>query len=522
VFLAAPSWDGRFFPRIVSQFCFEAATSFALPMADDHNAPSGTRPRHWDWRLRYGGALGATAIALWAWYLWPVMHQDPFIIFLAAVIVSARIFGFGPAVVCTIASGMALDYFILPPRLSFGLSANDGERLLIFVVVSVLTAGLARQRLRAETRADEARGRMAAIVESSTDAIFSATPDGIITSWNRGAENLYGYSAEEAIGRHISLVAPAEKTDEVNRNTARLNLGEPIESFQTERLRKDGTRIAVLLSISPLRSRNGEIIGHSAIARDITTQTRAAESLRRNEKLATAGRLAAVVAHEINNPLEAVTNLLYLARRDPARQAEYLDQAEKEVERVAEFAHQTLGFVRESSSATPVNISEILEQVLHLYLRRLQDKHLQVEKQYGRDAILCGFPSELRQLFSNLIINAMDAMHDGGHLHVRVRRTRHSSGPSPSGVRVTIADDGTGIARADSPRIFEPFFTTKEDFGTGLGLWFSQGIAQKHGGSIRFRSRTAPGRSGTVFSVFLTDVISQPKPQPSNVEEMVQ
>jgi PAS domain S-box-containing protein len=462
---------------------------------------SANRPRYWDWRLRYGAALGATAIALWAWYLWPVMHLDPFIPFLAAVIVTARVFGFGPSVVCTIASVLALDYFTFTPRFNFALSSNDGARLLVFVLVSIITAGLARERKIAESSADEVRSRMAAIVESSADAVFSATPEGVIITWNRGAENLYGYSAEEAVGRHISLVAPQEKLEEVDRNTLLLNRGEQIQSFKTERLRKDGSRVIVLLSISPLRNRKGEIVGHSGIARDVTAQTRAEEALRRNEKLATAGRLAAVVAHEINNPLEAVTNLLYLARHDPSRQNEYLEQAEKEVERVAEFAHQTLGFVRETSSPVTVNVAEILDQVLQLYQRRLQHKHIQVEKQYAADAALSGFPGELRQLFSNLIINAVDAMNDGGRLWVRARHARNT-------VWVTIADNGAGISPEAAARIFEPFFTTKQEFGTGLGLWFSQGIAQKHHGQIRFRTRTAVRRRGTVFVVSLTDVCS--------------
>jgi signal transduction histidine kinase len=278
-------------------------------------------------------------------------------------------------------------------------------------------------------------------------------------------------------------------------------------------MRKDGTRIIVLLSISPLRNRQGEIVGHSAIARDITAQTQAEEALRRSEKLATAGRLAAVVAHEINNPLEAVTNLLYLARRDPSRQAEYLDQAEAEVERVAAFVHQTLGFVRETSAPSPVNVAELLDQVLQLYQRRLQEKHIAIERQYESSATLRGYSSELRQLFSNLIINAVDAMGANGRLVLRVRGTRNWGRASGSGVRVSVADNGAGIEPENVGRIFEAFFTTKQDLGTGLGLWFSQSIAQNHGGAIRFRSRTVPGSNGTVFSVFLTNATEDTKPQ---------
>ena len=467
------------------------STSPNVPLSERH------------WAVRFAGGLVATAIALGIWFLWPVMHEDPFAIFIAAVIVTARFFGFGPALLCTGSSVAALAYFVFPPA-GLEVSSKDSERLLVFVLVSILTAGLARQRSQAETRAGEMRQRMAAIVESSEDAILSTTPEGIITSWNRGAETLYGYADDEAIGRHISFVAPPERTHEITRNTTRLKRGEYIEGYQTERLRKDGARISVLLSISPLRNSGGAIVGSSAIARDITAQRRAEEALRRNEKLATAGRLAATIAHEINNPLEAVTNLLYLARHDGDHQDEYLAQAEKELQRVAAIAQQTLGFVRESPAA-PLSIAETFDQVLQLYGRKLDEKHIQTEKEYEAKVEIRGFAGELRQLFSNLILNAVDAMGDHGRLRLRVARTHQRSNGLQPGVRVTVADNGSGISSADMPHIFEPFYTTKKDLGTGLGLWLAHGIVQKHGGSIRVRSRTEPGNSGTVFSVFLPE-----------------
>ena len=187
------------------------------------------------------------------------------------------------------------------------------------------------------------RQMMASIVESSDDAILSVSYGGIVTSWNRGAETLYGYSAEEAIGRHISLISPPERAHELGNNAIRLQRGEHIESYHTERMRKDGQagqRDALHLPLA--QEQRTCSIGSSVIARDITAQKRAEEALRRNEKLATAGRLAATIAHEINNPLEAVTNLLYLARRSPEHANEYLSQAEKEVQRVAAIAQQTL------------------------------------------------------------------------------------------------------------------------------------------------------------------------------------
>jgi len=316
---------------------------------------------------------------------------------------------------------------------------------------------------------------------------------------------LYGYTADEAIGRHVSLISPPERVQEVGQNAARLLRGEHIESYQTERMRKDGTRVNVMLSISPLRKNNGTIVGSSAIARDITSQKRAEEALRRNEKLATAGRLAATIAHEINNPLEAVTNLLYLAQQSPDQAASYLKLAEKEVQRVAAIAQQTLGFVREHASATPLNVAETLDQALHLYARKLEQKHIQVAKRYGTNVDVSGFPGELRQLFSNLTGNAIDAMKDGGTLTVRVARRRDWSNVNKSGVRITVADNGSGISRNDMQHLFEPFFTTKKDLGTGLGLWLAHGIVQKHGGRLRVRSCVVSGASGTTFSVFLPD-----------------
>jgi PAS domain S-box-containing protein len=352
---------------------------------------------------------------------------------------------------------------------------------------------------------------MASIVESSEDAILSTTPDGVITSWNRGAEDLYGYTADEAIGRHVSLVAPPERYYEITNHTAKLKRGERVESLQTERMRKDGTRVSILLSISPVRDEHDAVVGTSAIGRDITAQKRTEEVLRRNERLATAGRLAASIAHEINNPLEAVTNLLYLAGHNDERRDEYLHLAEQEVQRVANIAQQTLGFVRETTSAAIVDVAEILNEVLQLYGRKLQEKHIDVRLDFEPTLPIQGFAGELRQLFSNLIINSIDAMDSGGTLHIRITPGRDWIHAGREGVRVTIADTGIGIRPSDLQRIFDPFYTTKKDVGTGLGLWVTYGIVQKHSGQIRVRSSTGPGPTGTVFSIFFPAAEQQAK-----------
>jgi len=488
-----------------------------------HTAHSRYGPKWRHWSVRYTAAVAVTGVALWIWYLWPVMRQDPFAIFIAAVVVSARYFGFGPALVCTAASGMAIDYFAFEPRFSFSLSADDYGRLLVFVAVSVLTAGLACQRSRAQTRAEQTQRRMAAMVESSDDAMLTGDINGVITSWNRGAERLYGYSAAEAIGMPVAVLGAPEHPEEIAEITRKVMRGESIQHHPSERMRKDGARIVVDISLSPIRNERGAVIGASSIAHDITAQRRSEEALRRNEKLATAGRLAAAVAHEINNPLEAVTNLIYLARHHPGKQDQYLGMAEKEVLRVGAIAQQMLGFVRESSSPSLLNVADTLDDVLQLYLRQLNEKHIQVDKIYDSGVEIYGFAGELRQLFSNLILNALDALNDGGHLTLHVAQGREWSKSDGSithraGVRVTIADNGRGIQQNDLTRIFEPFYSTKGDAGTGLGLWLSHGIVRKHEGSIRVRSRTAVGSSGTVFSVFLPGSAGRNQPGKSLVE----
>ena len=453
--------------------------------------------------VQYGGAVIAAWVALSLWELSAILHRHPFALFLLAVVVTARFFGLGPALFCSALSAACLDFVVLSPRFSFALSTGDeAERLGVFLALAVLIGTLARQRTRAELRTERTLREMAAIIECSGDAIFSTSPDGIITSWNRGAENLYGYRAEEAVGAWVTLLTPPERREELEHNRRTLEGGGSVDSHQTERMRKDGTRVLVLLSISPLRNAKGQLIGASVTARDISAQQRSEEAVRRSEKLATAGRLAASIAHEINNPLEAVLNLLYLARNDPRQADQYLAMAEQEVGRVARLAQQTLGFVRDTSSPGYMDPAKLMDEVLQLYSRKLEGKKIHVTRRYRAGYEISGNSGEMRQLLANLLTNAVDAMEEGGSLHVRIA-PGHRWSDGRHGMRLTVADNGNGISRADLNRIFEPFFTTKKDGGTGLGLWVSWGIVQKHGGSIRLRSRAIGTHTGTVFSIFL-------------------
>ncbi|MGA9494710.1 MAG: PAS domain S-box protein, partial [Terriglobales bacterium] len=219
----------------------------------------------------YAGAAIAVWVALSFWTFTPALHRHLFLLLLAAVLFTARFAGFGPALFCSLLSTACLDFFALPPYFSFAMAGGtDLERLIAFLAISVFAGSMARQKSLAELRADRSTREMAAIVEYSSDAIYSSSPDGTITSWNRAAELLYGYTAEEAVGSPVTLLAPPERLDEVEGNRRILNSGGDVSSYRTERMHKDGTRCPVLLSVSSLRNASGTLVGASAIARDIS------------------------------------------------------------------------------------------------------------------------------------------------------------------------------------------------------------------------------------------------------------
>jgi PAS domain S-box-containing protein len=355
-------------------------------------------------------------------------------------------------------------------------------------------------------REEISRFRLAAIVESSDDAIVSKDLNGIVTSWNAAAERVFGYTAEEMVGQSILKIIPPELHHDEDRILTTLRRGERIDHFETVRVTKSGERLDVSLTISPVRDENGRIIGAAKIARDITQRKKTEEALRMSEKLATTGRLAATVAHEINNPLESVVNLVYLAKSQKGLSEnvrEYLHAAEEELDRVSQLTRQALGFYREKTAATTVRVGPIISQLRTVFSPKTTNKRIDLQMEVDQDPEIVAVPGELRQLFANLLSNSIEAVPVDGTIRVRVSLAREFNHAARTGARVTIADSGPGIDSLHRSRIFEPFFTTKKEVGTGLGLWVSKGIVERHGGTIRLRSRTTPGCSGTVFSIFL-------------------
>jgi signal transduction histidine kinase len=309
------------------------------------------------------------------------------------------------------------------------------------------------------------------------------------------------------------MIIPPELQDDEPRILQQIKAGERIDHFETVRVAKDGRRIDVSLSISPVQ--NGKIIGAAKIARDITRQKRTEEALRVTERLASVGRLAATVAHEINNPLEAITNYIYLAKLQPGlsdKVRRYLADADEELQRVAHIAQQTLGFYRDNSLPVKLGIPEAIQDVLTVYDRRFKYKELQVECNVEPGLTAWTLQGEFKQILSNLLANAIDASKDSGKIIIRASSSYNFRSGQP-GVRITVADCGSGISNEDKARLFSPFFTTKKEVGTGLGLWITKDLLEKNGGHIRFRSRDS-NPSGTVMSVYL------PLRSPAQISEM--
>jgi two-component system sporulation sensor kinase C len=269
--------------------------------------------------------------------------------------------------------------------------------------------------------------------------------------------------------------------------------------------RRDGAPFWNELSLSPIRNREGRLTHFVGIQTDVTARVEFEAALRESEKLAAVGRLASSIAHEINNPLESVMNLLYLALSgdDPEEMRRYVEHADKEVRRVALITSQSLRFYKQSSKPQAVRPGELLDAVLDLYESRAHNFNVVLERrELATRKVVC-LESEVRQVLNNLLRNALDAMSaTGGRLLVRTQDVSDPMSGKP-GVAITVADTGMGIAAESMKQLGRPFFTTKGIGGTGLGLWISNEIVTRHRGSLRFRSGTRTGRSGTIFRLFL-------------------
>lgn len=351
----------------------------------------------------------------------------------------------------------------------------------------------------------ESERQFRSLADSIPQLAWMSDPDGTLLWYNRRWYEYTGTTVEQMAGWGWQAVHDPETLPQVLSNwRAALATGKPFEMIFPLR-GADGAYRQFLTLALPVHDVEGRIVRWFGTNTDITEQRRSEVALRQTEKLAATGRLAASIAHEINNPLEAVTNLVYLAQKQPANVQRYLKLADQELDRIAQITKNTLGFYRDSTAPTAVDISQTLQEVLALYARKLQFKRITLRTEYGEGIRIDGYPGEIRQIFANLIANAIEALPDEGCLAIRASKVPAEGAFHREGIRVTFLDNGSGVTHADRKKIFEPFYTTKKDVGTGLGLWLTMDLVKKHRGTLRFRSSVRPGRSWTAFSVFLPE-----------------
>ncbi|MFC6644978.1 ATP-binding protein [Granulicella cerasi] len=310
-------------------------------------------------------------------------------------------------------------------------------------------------------------------------------------------------SSGTPIAEFTRYIHPEDKPDMTARILRCIETDKPFDAeYRVQQA--DGTSVWIAARGQVQRNATGDPIRFPGIAIDITERKKTEAALIQAEKLAAVGRLASSIAHEINNPLEAVTNLVYLARQGQDAQDihTFLDLAEQELKRVSVIVNQTLRFHKQSTRPTPCHAKDLFDSTLGLYEGRLRNCNIKVDLRSNAGTSIECFEGDIRQVLSNLVGNAIDAMPQGGRLILAAREaTDILSGRR--GIRFTIADTGVGISRATSARIFDAFFTTKGHSGTGLGLWISADIIQRHGGTLRLRSSQSPEHHGTVFTLFL-------------------
>jgi PAS domain S-box len=381
-----------------------------------------------------------------------------------------------------------------------------------------------RNKLVAEEALRASEARFHRLVEAMPLGLLISEASGRIIYANQAVERLLGCTDEEIAAGVLTLdtlcpsltVAHAVLNDEAAS-------AEPFEAVCTTR---SGELITVLVGIALLNPE--AITGQRQVAAfiaDLSLQKKSEELLRRTEKLAVAGRLAASIAHEINNPLEAITNCLYLASHTDLSELSrsYIEMAQNELDRVAQITVQTLRFYRGNASNTHIDVHELIETVFALLESRLHGLQIEVVRQFRVASPVVAQAGEIRQVLANLFGNAMDALPDGGRIVLRTATT-HDWSTGKSGIAITVADNGTGMDTATLNRIFEPFFSTKGITGTGLGLWISHEIVSKHHGTLRVRSRRATDRlpGGTVFRLFLPTETEQTDSAVGHATELTQ
>ncbi|HZL67218.1 MAG TPA: CHASE3 domain-containing protein, partial [Candidatus Limnocylindrales bacterium] len=385
------------------------------------------------------------------------------------------------AVLGNIVIGTAVGLSLLTAVLLFTLTRRE-----LFELSSAYDKHLKAEAEKTQ-QLQESRESYRITLRSLGDAVVATDAAGNVSFLNPVAEQLTGWDYQAARGRplHEVLRILDERTrTELEDAVALVRRSQPVVNVSSHvaLISRSGQEYPLELTGSPILNDRNQLVGVVAVFRDITQRRQTEQTLRSSERLALAGRLSATIAHEIRNPLDTVSNLIYLLRHeeDPSNvSSQYLELASDELARIAQITGQLLTFHREAQAPVEVNLADVLQSVLVLFAPQIRKGHVDVEQRFEAVPLVRGFPGELRQVFSNLVGNALDAMPNGGKLILHLRESSLASDVTRLGVRITILDTGAGIPPGVRKNLFAPFFTTKGEKGTGLGLWVSRGLIEK-------------------------------------------
>ena len=456
----------------------------------------------------FGFAVILTPLAVWSTLHFAAFRSIPWTLSYLVIAFVAEAGGAAPVLLsCAIASVGVYGLVLAPGQRHF-YDQTAGIQTATFIVTAFFISYLVRQRRIALSSLQASELHYRNVTETASDVIVTIDENSHILSINPSVKATFGYEPEELLGREMVILMPERFRGSHSGGIARyLATGQrhiPWNGVQLPGLRKDGEEIPLEISFAA-HSANGKTI-FTGFIRDVSERHRTQAALIQSEKLAAVGRLASSIAHEINNPLESVTNLLYLSRgsEELATILGYLELAEQELRRVSVIANQTLLFHKQSTSAVLVKCDELVSGSLVLYQGKLANRSVAVEQRHRASREAYCIPGEIRQVLNNLVGNSIDAMPEGGRIFARSRNTRDwRSGRT--GIAITVADTGTGLSSKVQSRMYEPFFSTKGSGGSGLGLWICSQLIARNGGTLQVKSSQKAGHSGTVFVLFLPD-----------------